>query len=398
MIAMLLMFTALTVMNASADETGTTKETVIQLLCSPELTVLANDLADQYMQDKDGVSISVAETPDNGEPVLWGEGKIALVTKGTLHGTEKEQLFRMVIGRQVIVPVINIKHPQKDMILQKGISPEQFASMYKVSGITWGSILETTSDNPVNAYVPGDPGSRKYLADFMKATPAQIKGREIGDAGTMLARIETDPNAIGFCSMATLLDREQNGKNSGICLVPVDVDGNGQLTQFENIYADFSDLSHGIYVGKYPRELYSRVYAVTEEQDVAGEALAFLEWVISGGQASLASSSMMKLDFGDWVSGKEDLICPVTSSGGPAGKNIFRRNHSFASLHATFRGHFVVSDRKTLQKKRCRDLRIPDSGQACFWKGIHAFSGRIILRYITHLDLHGKRGERANRD
>ncbi len=306
MIAVALMCIAMAAC-ANPEKTGTTDETALQLMCSPELTVLANDLADQYMQNKEGVSIQVSEIPENEGSVLLNEGTIALVKKGSLPGMNDEQLFRMVVGRHVIVPVMNINHPQKDLILQKGITPDQFATIYSSPGMTWGSVLGIEGKNPVRAYLPADACSRSYLAEFIHTLPVQINAGEIGDPDQMIALIESDPNAIGFCNLTSLVNMEQSGMDAGFCLVPVDGDGDGQLTQFENIYRSCSDLSHGIFIGKYPKALFSKVYAVTGRQPVNEEEVAFLEWMITGGQESLASVSLLKLDYGDKVSGQEHL-------------------------------------------------------------------------------------------
>ncbi|MFH0758135.1 MAG: hypothetical protein V2B15_12680 [Bacteroidota bacterium] len=306
MIAVALLFTAMAAC-ANPEKTGTTNETALQLLCSPELTVLANDLADQYMQKKEGVSIQVSEIPENDASALLNEGTIALVRKGSFSGMNDERLFRMVVGRQVIVPVMNVNHPQKDLILQKGITPDQFARIYSSSGMTWGSVLEVEGKNPVRAYMPADACSRSYLAEFILTQPAQINAREIRDPGEMITMIESDPNAIGFCDLTSLVKLEQSGMDAGFCLVPVDGDGDGKLTQFENIYRSCSDLSHGIFIGKYPKALFSKVYAITGRQAVHGEEVTFLEWMITGGQESLAPVSLVKLDYGDRVSGLEHL-------------------------------------------------------------------------------------------
>ncbi len=106
-----------------------------------------------------------------------------------------------------------------------------------------------------------------YLADFLGIDSGEILA-EVSKPEDMIANVKADPNAIGFCTLACLVELEKKGESQGISLVPLDRDGSGSLDHFENIYASYADLSHGIFVGKYPRELYSKLYAISKQLSV----------------------------------------------------------------------------------------------------------------------------------
>jgi len=308
MITKLVLFTAMTSIFAVQAEPEKKEETIIQLRCSAELTELAKSLAEQYQQENAGMDIRVAtifeETTING----LESGEIALVNKDCLSTVGGEQGKRVVVGRNVIVPIMNINHPQKELILQKGISPVQFATIYKSSDqISWGQLLESENQNPVVAYMPGTRCSKDYLARFLDASPVEIKAKEVTTPEEMIRKIESDPNALGFCTLACLTNREQEGKKTGISLVPIDMDGNGAVEWFEDIYGTNAKLSHGIFVGKYPRELYSRIYAVSSKGALSEKESAFLEWIITDGQETLASANILKLDYSEKASGLQNL-------------------------------------------------------------------------------------------
>jgi glycine cleavage system H lipoate-binding protein len=75
-------------------------------------------------------------------------------------------------------------------------------------------------------------------------------------------------------------------------------------------------LSHAVYVGRFPRALYSRIYAVTTQQPANGPEKAFMEWLVTGGQGSMAQAGVLQLGRGERNSRLEQLSAskPVISS------------------------------------------------------------------------------------
>ncbi len=221
----------------------------------------------------------MATIPEGSINESLTSGGIVLADKACLPAITQGQGLLMVVGRNVIVPIISNKNPQKELISQIGISPLQFASIYSPDErVTWGQLLGTNDKRLVEAFVPTAGFAKAYLADFMGKGSEEIFAAELGNPEEMIRKIEANPNAIGFCTLACLAEMEQNGLYAGISLVPIDMDGDGTLERFENIYGSYAELSHGIFVGKYPRELYSKVYAITGQNPATEGETAFLDW------------------------------------------------------------------------------------------------------------------------
>ena len=50
--------------------------------------------------------------------------------------------WKMVVGRDVIIPVISKSNPYLTEVLRTGISPEKFAALLTAEqGYTWGKLL-----------------------------------------------------------------------------------------------------------------------------------------------------------------------------------------------------------------------------------------------------------------
>ena len=148
----------------------------------------------------------------------------------------------------------------------------------------------------------------EYLSGFLHTQPGNLSGTHIMDPGDMLNKIAENPSSIGFCSLNCLMQMEKKGMDVDIALVPVDMDGDGRIGTFEDIYKSSSLLSHAIFVGRFPRALYSPIYALTNEQPAGAGEMAFLEWMISGGQETLASAGILELGYGERNSRMEELL------------------------------------------------------------------------------------------
>ena len=61
-----------------------------------------------------------------------------------VQGLKNESLWKVVVGRDVIVPVINAKNPFLDEINQHGISPDVLSAFLKNEDYrNWGIFLRT---------------------------------------------------------------------------------------------------------------------------------------------------------------------------------------------------------------------------------------------------------------
>jgi glycine cleavage system H lipoate-binding protein/ABC-type phosphate transport system substrate-binding protein len=308
-IAMAMLFIGMIAVQGAPEEKGTPGKNELQVICSPKLEVLANQLVSDYtnMNEETQIRVIVAKNRE-----VYGnlqEGTVALVNKDGFAGMEGKQYFKVVVGRDVLVPIMNARHPQRDLILNEGISPYDFSVIFTSrEKITWGEVLGLSDQHPVHAYVPDESCSLDYLAEFMHTDPGELAGLVRLEPEEMMKKIAGDPGAIGFCSLSCLMKMESNGLDTGIELVPVDMDGDGQIGSFEEIYESSSMLSHAIFVGRFPKDLYSRIFAVTIEQPAGTTEIAFMEWLISGGQETLASAGILELGYGERNSRMEQLL------------------------------------------------------------------------------------------
>ena len=307
--SLVLLFAVIATAFAVPSEKDTPTKNSIRLLSSPELLELANTCVSEYKEAHPEAVISVTPVPEEGLiSILNKENIIGRVNKEGLAGIRGDQHWAMIVGRDVIVPVMNTENPCREEIIQKGISPEAFSMVYTSSGVvTWGTLLRNNNTGSVVPYVSDDLSTKAYLADFMKADADHIKGREIAGMDEMVKHIRNDRYAIGFCGLSEIIDMASGEIISGLSLIPVDVNGNAAIDKFEDIYGSATALTHGIWLGKYPGELYSKIYVVANSRPAGNEELAFLEWMIADGQQLLAANGYSSLSRSEKYSRGEQL-------------------------------------------------------------------------------------------
>jgi len=238
------------------------------------------------------ISVSDARMVNN----LKNEGSIGFVSNEYYSRFKSESLWKVVVGRDVIVPVINSKNPFLNEILKHGISPEVITEFLNASDSkNWGTILKTKQDSPATYYSINDESITKSLAGFLKTDQKKIEGIKVENGEAMISAIQKDPYAIGFCKMVNVLDFKNQTIVESIKLLPIDRNGNGILDYNEKIYDDFNAFSRGVWIGKYPKTLFSNIYSVSEDQPESEPEKAFLKWVLTDGQQFLYTNGYSDL-------------------------------------------------------------------------------------------------------
>jgi glycine cleavage system H lipoate-binding protein/ABC-type phosphate transport system substrate-binding protein len=290
------------------------QDNLLRVVCPENLNALAEKLADDFNRTHPDWKADVSVITQGNPMQLDGESVIGLVDKTGISRISSRGGYSMVAGRDVIVPVINTNNPNAADILSQGITPGMFAKIYTSPvEMTWGEVLGNNDGIVIETYLPAAAIHRTYLAEFAGTDPDGLTGTIAGGDEALLGALRDGNRSVGFCSLTCLARLEKEGTMAGITLVPLDVDGNRQVDHFENMYHSCGDLAHAIFVGKYPRALYSRIYAVTSVEPVDGAAAAFLDWLATEGQASLSSAGILPLDLTEQLAYLHPATPSITS-------------------------------------------------------------------------------------
>lgn len=196
-----------------------------------------------------------------------------------------ENMWRLSLGRNVAVTSVNTENPFAEFFEKTGISPQKLADI--ISGNlpkTWGTILGNDRTEPVRFYTLNDPTLKLSVSKFLDIDPSAVGAIESKSAGELLETLKNDKYAIAFCQLATITDINQQAFVEYIKLLPLDRNGNERIDYNENIYGKLADFERAVWIGKYPKEMISNIYAVSRVFPENENASDFLSWIFTTGQ------------------------------------------------------------------------------------------------------------------
>jgi glycine cleavage system H lipoate-binding protein/ABC-type phosphate transport system substrate-binding protein len=299
------------------------REGSINVLSTPELVNLTSSWASGYSSLNPEFKINVisAENANTGSFREAGANS-GFVSGDKIIAPEIELLWKMAVGREIIVPVTNSKNPFLGEIYQQGISPEKFARIFNnPEKRVWGTVLTAGQNVPVHLYVVNDGSVIAAVKKFIDISQVPADGIYTGSVEEMITAIRNDPYSIGFCKMVSIAGPDKQSMIENISFLPIDKNGNGKIDYMEKIYDDINVFARGVWIGKYPKALYSDVYYVSSGQPENETEIAFLKWILTDGQQFLYLNGYNDLAHSERLS-KLEKLNPVNINVPPS-KDIY---------------------------------------------------------------------------
>ncbi len=213
-----------------------------------------------------------------------------------------EAPWKVEVGRQILVAAINPNNPWKELILQKGISRERLLSaLTGQETITWSMLVDGAGNEPVRIFMAG---SEPVRSAWTRLTGTGAISRQVAFIGGAAAGdvLSSALNSLLFCSLTDIAGTQASGFVPGALPVPIDRNGDGNLDYMEQIYQNPASIIRGAWIGKYPREQVTGIYAAASARPSGTEEIAFLKWILTGGQAMVAENGFSSLDYGESAS------------------------------------------------------------------------------------------------
>jgi len=286
----------------------------INIASTGDLQGLTHEWAREYNQQHPELLVQVDLIAEPGE-ILKSSGQLAFI-----HGTELDDLtgWKMSVGREVIVPVMNTSSPYFSEIAATGVSQAGFRELFLDPAALGGTRTGKGQNNPLSLCLVHETSVINGVKKFLEINA--IAGHVVlfDNDEQMLSAIRSNPEAIGFCSLSGIIDPASGRMADHIMIIPIDKNANGKLDYMENIYSDLDAFSRGVWIGKYPKDLTNDIYAVSSAQPADETQIAFLSWVLIEGQVALALNGFSELVYSE-VQSKLDkfndagVIVPVAS-------------------------------------------------------------------------------------
>jgi len=288
------LFLMIPVLSAGAGKSSPGE--TITVWTSPDLYPLGSSLVQAYVEVNDQQLFCRILDENADLHNIPGGNELVLLSMDYQNRSQLRAAITSTIGRKVVVAVMSKDSPLANRVLGTGIAPSELKELLS------GAVkLERENGNEakyelrLHPVVPMEGEAASYLAGFTGISVGDFNVSYKNDGSEILRSLKNDPKALGFCTLGEYENYIKAG-NDNVVLVPIDANENGVADHSEMIYGSADELNRGIWIGKYPSALYSRIMIMHPESGLSeGPALSFVTWLLDGGQVLLAENNFSPL-------------------------------------------------------------------------------------------------------
>ena len=241
--------------------------------------------------------------------VLAGAVDIAMVSREIKPEEAGQGAFGVPVTIDAVVPTANANNPHLAALLATGLTPEMAASIWiDQTTTTWGQFLGTDATEAITVYTRSDAsGAGEVWSKYQGGTVQEdLKGTAVnGDPGLAEA-VRQDALGIGYNNIGFAYNLETGAQLDGLVVIPLDLNGDGTISDDENFYDNKDAIAAAIASRTYPYPPARELYLVTKGEPDA-DIVAFYEWILTEGQALVPDAGYVNLN-PDQITGALGLI------------------------------------------------------------------------------------------
>ena len=219
---------------------------------------------------------------------LAGAVDVGMFSRELTDAEKAKGVWWIALCRDAVIPTLNAKNPNLKSIQIRGVKKNEFGSIFVDHTITtWEQLLGSgsKSTHKINVYTRADAaGAADAWASFFGKRQENLKGIGIPSDPGVADAVRKDMNGIGYNNTLFVYDAKTGKKNPGIDIVPIDVNGNGQIDPEENFYDNLRIFLKAVNDGRYPSPPARNLYFLTKGKTQKKEVQDFFKWVLSDGQ------------------------------------------------------------------------------------------------------------------
>lgn len=264
-------------------------ENSINIFTTPQLNELTTKWADEYCILNNDVKIKVINILETSLTDNFNKNSSLVFSSSELDmQVYNESIWAEVVGRDVVIPVINAGNPFINEIHQQGISMEEFAQIINESEKrNWGELFKNQQNIPFKLHITDEVLTSPGMKKFLSVNKLNLDGIIIEDGKELITSVQSDPYSVGICKITNIIDFKNQSIIENIELLPFDRNDNGEIDYKENVYGDLNVLLRGVWIGKYPRVLSNNIYSISPLKPTNKTEIAFLKWILTDGQQFL---------------------------------------------------------------------------------------------------------------
>jgi phosphate transport system substrate-binding protein len=189
--------------------------------------------AEIYMKENPSVQIDISAggAGKGMTDVLSGMVDLAMMSREIEPLETEKGAFRVTVAKDAVVCVFNSLNPYAKGILERGIDSSSLAKIFITGELTlWGELgIPSAKKEEIHLFTRSDAcGAAAMWASYLGKKQEDLKGTGVfGDPGIADA-VKNDILGLGYNNIVFLFDAQTGKKNSGLEILPIDLNANGK--------------------------------------------------------------------------------------------------------------------------------------------------------------------------
>ena len=232
---------------------------------------------------------------------LSGMVDLGMVSRDLKKEEADKGAYDIAVTKDAVIVTMNAENPFSREILTKGLKKENFIDIWiSEKTASWGQIFGGKTEIPLRKYTRSDAcGAAEIWAKYLGKKQEDLKGTGVyGDPGIAEA-VKKDVCGIGYNNVNFAYDQTTKKPFAGLCIVPIDLNGNGKLDSEENFYGTREELMTAIADGKYPSPPARKLFLVSKGKPSRKSVADFLKWILTEGQKFVPETGYIGLPKAD---------------------------------------------------------------------------------------------------
>jgi len=217
---------------------------------------------------------------------LAGLVEIGMVSRDVYPEEIEKGAYYVTVTKDAVVATMNKDNPVLNDLLTKGVTRQTFYNIYIAGNVTtWGQVVGRSDvTDEIHVYTRSDAcGAAETWANYLGKRQEDLQGTGVyGDPG-LLEAVRNDRLGTGFNNMGYAYDIQTKAQVEGIRVVPIDINGNGQIDPEEDFYSTKDKIVEAIGLGVYPSPPARDEHLVTKDK-FTGVTKEFVKWILTDGQ------------------------------------------------------------------------------------------------------------------
>ncbi len=203
----------------------------------------------------------------------------------------------VAVAKDAVVVTISGDNPVMEEIVAIGVTPALLNKVF-ITGetTTWGQLVgKPEITDRINVYTRSDAcGAAATFAEYLGFKQEDLLGVGVFSDPGLVEAVKNDRLAIGYNNVNYAYDINTGKPVEGICVVPLDLDEDGRITEEERLYGERGDIIEAIATGRYPSPP-SRELNLVTKGGFEGITLEFVRWILTDGQESAIEAGYVPL-------------------------------------------------------------------------------------------------------